>query len=361
MSFRGIDVSRHQKEIDWAKVKASQIEFALIKAGGSDDGFYVDSCFETNYAEAKRVGMPIGVYYFVGIDCNSKANGEADAYRFLDMLKGKTFEYPVYIDVEATRPSEKDGVTEATIAFCKVVENAGYYVGIYASDISGFHDRLNLSALDKFDKWVARYGSEPKYVLNYGVFQDSSSGSIDGIVGNVDTNIAYKDYPSIIKNAGLNGFTNAQPIPQPEPVAPVPQPAPIPVPVLPAHTFNVGEMVKPKAGSKSYEGATIAEWVFAEKVYSIDELHGDRAVLSEKTINTAFNVRDLIYVGPGETQTTSAAPSPKRTYTILPGESFCRISAKIYGTESRAADIASANGMTLQSVIYAGKTLVLPD
>ena len=86
------------------------------------------------------------------------------------------------------------------------MEAMGYYVGIYASDISGFKDRLNINQLNAFDKWVARYGSEPKYVKNYGIWQYSSSGVVDGIKGRVDVNYSKVDYPGIIKTHHLNGF-----------------------------------------------------------------------------------------------------------------------------------------------------------
>ena len=202
----GIDVSVYQGNIDWKAVRNSGIEFAIIRAGGSDSGFYKDSKFEQNYANAKSVGMPVGAYYFVGSGCTSKADGIADAKRFLDIIRGKAFEYPVYIDLESTSPSAKSGATEACIGFCETMENAGYYCGIYASDVSGFNDRLILSKLDKFDKWVARYGSKPVVVKSYGIWQKSDSGRINGINGNVDLNESYKDYPTIIKNAGLNGY-----------------------------------------------------------------------------------------------------------------------------------------------------------
>lgn len=218
----GIDVSRWQGQIDWSAVKNSGIEFAILKAGGSDSGFYTDPNFEKNYMNAKAVGMPVGAYYYVGSGCTSKADGIADANRFLDIIRGKTFEYPVYIDLEATSPNAKSGTTEACIGFCETMENAGYYCGIYASDVSGFNDRLILSKLDKFDKWVARYGSKPVVVKNYGIWQKSDSGEIGGIKGNVDLNEAYKDYPTVIKNAGLNGYpkptisnTAAQTAPKP--------------------------------------------------------------------------------------------------------------------------------------------------
>lgn len=208
---KGIDVSHWQGVIDWVSVKASGIEFAIIKAGGSDDGFYTDSTFEQNYTRAKAAGLPVGAYYFVGSLCTTKEDGIADAKRFLEIIKGKSFEYPVYIDLESTNPAAKAGATEACIGFCETMEAAGYYCGIYASDISGFKERLDISKLERFDKWVAIYGSKPNYVKSYGVWQYSSTGKVSGISGNVDMNEAYKDYPQIIKAAGLNGFQKTKP------------------------------------------------------------------------------------------------------------------------------------------------------
>lgn len=216
---KGIDVARYQGNIDWKTVKNSGIEFAIIKAGGSDEGFYEDSTYQRNYTEAKAAGVPIGAYYFVGSRCVSKEDGIADAKRFLEMLKGKTFEYPVYIDLESTSPSDKAGATAACIGFCETMEQAGFYCGIYASDWSGFHDRLDVSQLTRFDLWVASYDYKPKYVTEYGMWQYSSTGRVKGINAEVDLDEAYKNYPLIIKQAGLNGFTKpaATPAPEPEP------------------------------------------------------------------------------------------------------------------------------------------------
>lgn len=206
MKIKGIDVSRYQGTIDWKKVKSSDISFAIIKAGGSDDGFYKDSKFEENYKNAKAAGMLVGAYYFVGSGCVSHADGVADAKRFIEMLKGKQFEYPVYIDVESTSPSNRSGATKATIGFCETMEAAGYYCGIYASDISGFVDRLDQSQLKSYDKWVARYGSAPQRTESYGMWQYSESGMVPGISGHVDLDYAYIDYPTIMKEKHLNGF-----------------------------------------------------------------------------------------------------------------------------------------------------------
>ena len=213
MATKGIDVSHWQGDIDWKAVRTTGIEFAIIKAGGSDNGFYTDSCWEKNYAGAKAVGMPVGAYYIVGPRCISRADGIADAQRFIEQLKGKQFEYPVFIDLELTSPSDKLGATEAVCGFCETMEAAGYYCGIYASDISGFKDRLDLLHLTAHDKWVARYGSKPTYVQSYGMWQSSSTGKITGISGDVDLDEAYKDYPAIIKGKGLNGFPKQEPAP----------------------------------------------------------------------------------------------------------------------------------------------------
>lgn len=211
MMKNGIDVSRFQGVIDWAAVKAAGVDFAIIKAGGSDAGLYTDSAFERNYEGAKAAGVPVGAYYYVGRLCISRADGIADAERFIEMLKGKEFEYPVFIDLEETAPKDKAGATEAVIAFCETMESAGYYCGIYASDISGFKDRLNISRLTAFDKWVANYSTQPKYVASYGMWQKSSKGRIAGIFGDVDIDEAYQDYPTIIKANGLNGFKKPEP------------------------------------------------------------------------------------------------------------------------------------------------------
>ena len=212
--IKGIDVSRYQEVIDWKNVQEDGIEFAIIKAGGSDDGFYTDSKYELNYKNAKAVGMPIGAYYIVGPLCISREDGIADAKRFLKMLEGKQFEYPVYIDLEETAPQNKGGATDAVIGFCETMEAAGYYCGIYASDISGFKDRLELSRLAAFDKWVANYISQPGYVKSYGMWQRSSQGRVAGITEKVDLDECYQDYPAIIKANGLNGFPKPE---QPKP------------------------------------------------------------------------------------------------------------------------------------------------
>lgn len=207
MAIKGIDVSAWQGFIDWEKVKATGIHFAIIKAGGSDDGIYTDSKFERNYSECKRVGMPVGAYWFVGGGFTTKADGEADADRFLKLLRGKQFEYPVYLDLEPPlKPANRKYNTDAAIAFCEKLEKAGYYVGVYGSTYSTFQSLVDDSRLTSYAHWVAQYANSCTYWDNYGIWQYTSDGYVNGIGGRCDMNLCYIDYPSRIKAKGLNGF-----------------------------------------------------------------------------------------------------------------------------------------------------------
>lgn len=204
--IRGIDVSSWQGNIDFQKVKASGIQYVILKAGGSDAGFYTDKRFFDNYVKATQSGLHIGAYYFVGKNCKSSADGLADAMRFASIVKDCILDYPLYIDFEAPDSSNKQGNTDAVNSFCAYIESCGYYAGIYASDISGFKDRLYIDQLNRYDKWVARYGSEPKFVKSWGMWQATSGGNVPGIAGHVDIDYSKNDYASIIRAHHLNGL-----------------------------------------------------------------------------------------------------------------------------------------------------------
>lgn len=206
MATFGIDVSAWQGIIDWSKVSKAGVKFAILKAGGADDGYYTDSKFKRNYDECKKYGIPVGAYYFTGPSCTTASEGRKEAQKFLEIIKGCKFEYPVAIDVEAQRAS-KTHITDAVIAFCEEMENHGYYICVYGSTVAGFKDRMDTPRLVAYDKWVADYRGKCYFDGNYGIWQFSSSNHIDGINGRVDGDYSYRDYPTIIKNAGLNGFT----------------------------------------------------------------------------------------------------------------------------------------------------------
>lgn len=212
MQRKGIDVSTWQGDIDWKKVKADGIEFAMLRSsfGKENPDKQTDNKFWQNYNNAKAAGVPVGAYHYSYATTVEDAKKEADF--FLSIVDGCQFEYPVAFDIED--PSQmylgKDRITDIIMAFCERVQAAGYYVSLY-TNLDWISNRIDMSRAKAFDIWLAQWNDKPTYSGNFGMWQYTSSGSVNGISGNVDMNIAYYDYPSIIKAAGLNGFTADKP------------------------------------------------------------------------------------------------------------------------------------------------------
>lgn len=205
MTRHGIDVSKHQGIIDWAKVKLSKVEFAILRAGYGRNVSQKDVQFERNYAECKRVGMPCGAYWYSY--AADAADAVVEAKAFLEVIKGKQFEYPLYFDIEESRVLALGMAkcTEIARAFLDTVEKAGYFVGIYSSK-SHLEHYISEDLRKRYAVWVAHYAEKTTYSGKHGMWQYSSTGKILGISGNVDMNHCYEDYPKIIKEAGLNGY-----------------------------------------------------------------------------------------------------------------------------------------------------------
>ena len=203
--YYGIDISHWNGSIDFDLVKKSGVSFVIIKAGGSDNKLYKDSKFETYYKNAKNAGLAVGAYYFVGPNFLGSKNGLADSERFRNILGSKTFDFPVYLDLESTDPKNKNLATEASIAFLNNLEDHGWFAGIYASAVSGFQMRLDDSKLDKYTHWVADYSGRVDYNGSYAVHQYTSHGAITGVRGDVDFDKSNTMF-NIIKNKHFNNF-----------------------------------------------------------------------------------------------------------------------------------------------------------
>ena len=134
MSKYGIDVSEHQKNINWDKVK-TQIEFAILRLGwiGNKENHTIDKCFERNYAECKRLGIPVGVYVYCY--SNSEETAKSGANWTLRQLENKQLELPVYIDMEDKTIADrgKNVLTNICIAFNTIIEQSGRWAGVYAN------------------------------------------------------------------------------------------------------------------------------------------------------------------------------------------------------------------------------------
>ncbi|MBO5552320.1 MAG: glycoside hydrolase family 25 protein, partial [Lachnospiraceae bacterium] len=194
----GIDVSKYNKEIDWNRVKASGIEFAIIRAGyrGSSTGVLVeDPYFRINLAGAKAAGLKTGVYFFTQAVTPEEAGEEAEAVAAL--VNSSDLALPVFLDVESSgnaNGGRADGLdtaarTEIVRTFCERAEELGYKAGVYANK-TWMTKRLNMDALQPYTKWLAQYrASGPTYDGDYSIWQYTSSGHVDGISGRVDLDI----------------------------------------------------------------------------------------------------------------------------------------------------------------------------
>lgn len=204
--YKGIDVSRHQGDINWKKVKSAGVEFVMIRAGYGMMDDQVDAKFHENIKAAQAVGIDCGVYWY------SYALNTSDALReakvCYNTIKNYKLTYPVSFDIEDPSQSHltMTEISNITKTFCNYLQDKKYYVSVY-SYASMLSNKMNASVLSSYDIWVAHTGvSKPNFSGKYGMWQYSWKGSISGISGDVDLDYSYKYYPEIIKKNKLNGF-----------------------------------------------------------------------------------------------------------------------------------------------------------
>lgn len=201
MYKKGIDVSRWQGAIDWEKVKADGVEFAMLRAGYGQGN--IDAQFERNAGECTRLGIPFGVYWFSYAYTEAMARREAE--HCLEAVRPYKLSYPVAFDFEYDSVSyaQKHGVTitkqlasDMTRAFCEEIRAAGYTPIVYANPdyLSRYFDA---DIAERYDIWLAQWPRNPDLdnpPRECTIWQYSSSGTISGISGRVDMNVCYKDY-----------------------------------------------------------------------------------------------------------------------------------------------------------------------
>ncbi len=195
----GIDVSKHNGNIDWNAVKNSGVSYVIIRCGyrGYSTGVLVeDPKFRSNIKGAKAAGLKVGAYFF------SQAVNEVEAVEeasmAIDLVKGYGLNYPLFLDVEASG-GRADGISRETRTavcktFCQTVQNSGIAAGIYANK-TWFTEKINTASLTNYKLWLAQYASAPTYTATrYDLWQYSSKGKVSGISTNVDMNISYVSY-----------------------------------------------------------------------------------------------------------------------------------------------------------------------
>ena len=204
-----MDVSRWQGNIDWKKVKASgKIDGVMLRVLGSKGGKpYVDPAFERNYAACTARGIPVGGYYYTCAVTPRQTAEELAALRAA--LEGKTFQYPLAIDVESAglRMLAPEALAARVAEAAAQLEAWNLYAMVYT--YTNFADTaLDMAALAAYDLWIADYrGTRP--TRKHGMWQYTSKGKIPGVSGPVDLSHAYKDYGNIIQRKGLGQLKGA--------------------------------------------------------------------------------------------------------------------------------------------------------
>lgn len=186
----GIDVSKHNGQIDFAKVKKAGYSFVIIRCGyGQDISAQDDFMFEKNYQNAKKAGLKVGVYIYSY--AKSKVMAQGEARHVLRLIKGKELDLPIYIDCEekGTEPYAKN----CAKAFCDYLEKKGYFCGVYANTY--WHNKYLKGIEDKYTFWEANYGSNDGKInsdIKADIHQYTSRGCVDGIKGAVDINVLHR-------------------------------------------------------------------------------------------------------------------------------------------------------------------------
>lgn len=200
---KGIDVSSYQGNINWEQAK-DHIDFAIIRCGyGNNIVSQDDIKYERNVENCTSLKIPFGVYLYSYATNLKMAQSEVD--HTLRLIKDYQLEYPVFLDVEDRSQLNlpKEELINIVKYYCEKIEAAGYYVGIYAS-LSTLNGILNSDELSKYDKWVAEWSKDFSYKGSSGLWQNTNNDSIPGIDTRVDGDIAFYDYPEIIRKNGLN-------------------------------------------------------------------------------------------------------------------------------------------------------------
>lgn len=195
----GVDVSKHNGQINWQKVKTAGIEFAMIRLGYRGYGtgkILLDEYFDWNMSGTLVAGIPRGVYFYS--QAISYEEGVEEANFVLSNLKGAALQYPIVLDTEdaenedaRTNDLTVEERTQACLGFCDTIQAAGYEVMVYANK-RWFALDLDVGKLKDYPWWYAQYNDLPTFPYRFSIWQYTAKGKVDGIKGDVDMNIEFQ-------------------------------------------------------------------------------------------------------------------------------------------------------------------------
>lgn len=193
--MKGVDISQHNGDVDFGRVKSAGIEFVILRAGYGKCISQIDLDFYRNYKNAKENGLKVGAYWYSYASNPDEALLEAKV--FCEVVKGLDFDLPLYYDIE-----ENTSLKQATAniqAFCNYLESQGYFAGVYAN-ANAFNNFIDSSIKSRYTTWLAHWTDKPAFVSP--MWQNSSTGRIDGVKGYVDTDIANDELLKWVKQRG---------------------------------------------------------------------------------------------------------------------------------------------------------------
>ena len=205
------DISTWQGGIDYNAIK-SRVKYCILRAGFDT---VEDNEFVNHYNNLQ--GLNLGAYWYSYAESPDDARREART--FLKVIEDRKFTMPLFLDLEdpSIQNLGRDTLNEIVNAFGEVIENAGYYFGVY-TNLNWYRNVISGYELNKkYDWWIACWGDyapDPAYGIDYGIWQFTSNYNDFGT--KLDANYVFKDYPTIIRNAGLNHLTD-EPTPTPTP------------------------------------------------------------------------------------------------------------------------------------------------
>lgn len=200
----GIDVSSHQGNIDWKKVKDSGVDFVIIRLGyrgyGESGKILIDKYFEKHYEGARAAGLEVGVYFFSQAINLDEVKEEAE-FVFKN-IEDKEISYPIVYDLEKIKDNSArtdnltiEEITNMSLEFCKLVEEKGYTPSVYGNSKT-FTTKMELEKFNKYNKWYAGYPEAgnydyPLYPYEFDLWQYTETGTIPGVNTKVDINIQF--------------------------------------------------------------------------------------------------------------------------------------------------------------------------
>lgn len=415
----GIDISRWQSLFNFEQAKREGIEFAIFRCGGADDkniGMYYDSTYRRNYAECARLGIARGVYYL--LDAANTDEAAEQARHCLGLVEGMDLQLPVFADVEG-EALDADNLTEIINTFCEVIKKAGYAAGVYAS-ASPMINLIDIRAIKEAgnDVWCASYTAEkPEIGVDIDIWQ--YGGGSDNFIRDVyvagqavDQNFAYKDYDFTVAPEqtdvdtsdnetpdnnidtkyngvkvrftgetdiygtyitawhnedgydveGYNGETMR--LTHDGVVFAVVRESDVEVIGSVIDTANdsvINDGMQLKfTGNVDINGTPLKIY---NRIYTAADVSDDTVVLMfDNDVYARVYLSDVVPADSAQpADREPASREEERTATVQLGGSFWQIANDFLGAGNRAAELAEYNGMTLESGLYAGMVLKLPD